>query len=277
MDNKNKGGRIIRCDGHHHAPKIDTQLEELGMRQLFDEETNSLTYLIWDKQTEDAIIIDPVSGQASRDERVSTNLNLLYAINTHVHEDHVSGNRALKKKVKGLQSVISRASGADADEFIDDGDEIHFGSRHVVALATPGHTAGDVCFLLDDGKAVLTGDTLLVGGPGPVLEGGSAWSLCDSIFHKLFTLPEDCVVLPGHDYGGGLHSTIGKEMRSLTPKVGNTMEDFTSYANSSERKGFVAPGRETSIAFHANMKDGAKPFHLHSLRTRAKHRWGIFG
>eukprot|EP01083_Nonionella_stella_P288020 980340_1 len=134
-------GYILRDDGHHHlhhhAHTINQDLEELGMRQLFDEKTNSFSYLIWDKGTEDAVIIDPVRDQVSRDLMVSTNLNLLYAINTHVHEDHMSGTSALKKRVKGLKSVISRSSGADADELIQDGDEIHFDNRHIVALATP--------------------------------------------------------------------------------------------------------------------------------------------
>ncbi len=125
--------------------------------------------------------------------------------------------------MEGLKSVISRASGAQADEYIEDGDELHFGTRHIIAIETPGHTSHDMSFLLDDGKAVITGDTLLVGGCGAVLEknGGSAWSLCDSLFHKLFTLPADCVVLPGHEYHGGISSNIGREMLTATTECGN--------------------------------------------------------
>ena len=165
---------------HVHFISIDNDLKELGLRQLYDEESKSFSYLIWDKETEDAVIIDPVKHQASRDAIVCTNLNLIYAINTHVHEDHISGAAALKSKFKGLKSVVSKASGADADEYIEDGDEIHFGNRYITAIATPGHTSGCMSFVLDDGKAVITGDTLSLGGVCTVVNecGGSVWALC---------------------------------------------------------------------------------------------------
>ncbi|KAL7536529.1 hypothetical protein ACHAWF_005488, partial [Thalassiosira exigua] len=219
---------------------------------------------------------NPVCGQLSRDLIVSTNLHLLYAINTHVHEDHISGTSVLKKKVEGLRSVISRDSGAEADEYINDGDEIHFGNRHIVAVATPGHTSGCMSFLLDDGKAILTGDCLLVGGYGPVLESGSAWSFCDSLYHKIFALSDDCVVLPGHDFGEGGHSTIGRE-KDFLAQYGNTTEDFVYTANIKQDKDRFPVPKDSDMIFACNLKDGAKPFHLHSFRTRVKDRWGIFG
>ena len=120
---------------------------ELGMRQLFDPETCTFTYLLWDKQTEDAILVDPVETQVKRDMLVATNLHLVYGVNTHCHADHISGTKKLKKKLKGFQSIISKASGARADELIEDGDEIHFGNRHVKCIATPGHTEGCFSFL----------------------------------------------------------------------------------------------------------------------------------
>jgi sulfur dioxygenase len=126
--------------------------EELGMRQLYDEDTSTYTYLLWDKESEDAILIDPVDTQVQRDLLVATTLNLVYGVNTHCHADHITGTAKLKKKIKGLRSVISKASGARADEYIDDGDEIHFGNRHVKCLATPGHTEGCFSFLI--GKQV---------------------------------------------------------------------------------------------------------------------------
>ncbi|KAL7538137.1 hypothetical protein ACHAXR_008317, partial [Thalassiosira sp. AJA248-18] len=238
------------------------------------EESNSFSYLIWDKDTEDAVIIDPVRNQVSRDIIASTNLHLLYAINTHVHEDRFSGGTSLKKKIKWLKTVISRPSKAEADQYIDDGDEIHFGNRHIVALATPGHTSGCMSFLLDDGKAVLTGDTLLVDGYGPVLASGSARSFFDSLFHKLLILPDSCIVLPGHDFGGGLHSTIGHERSLIEEQCGN-MEDFVQFVNRKSDNNMTLPKENMIIA--SNMKDGATPFNLRSLRTRVKHRWGIFG
>lgn len=171
-----KGGFIQRADGNVLAT-IDESIptSEIGMRQLFDEESCTYTYLLWDKDTDDAILVDPVKEQVKRDLLVATDFNLVYAVNTHCHADHISGTSVLKRKVKGLRSVISKASLAKADEKIGHGDEIHFGNRHITALATPGHTEGCMSFLTDDNKAVLTGDALFVMGSGRCdFQGGSS-------------------------------------------------------------------------------------------------------
>jgi sulfur dioxygenase len=75
-------------------------------------------------------------------------MNLIMAVNTHCHADHITGTNKLKTHFPAMKSVIAEAAGADADIKINEGDKIVFGSRHVLALATPGHTA--VCRLLDD-------------------------------------------------------------------------------------------------------------------------------
>lgn len=251
------------------------QLGEIGMRQLFDEDSCSYTYILWDKDTEDAILVDPVDTQVSRDLLVSTTFNLVYGVNTHVHADHFSGTRLLKKQVKGFKSVISRNSTAKADELIDDGDEIHFGNRYITALATPGHTEGCMSFVTDDGKAVMTGDTLLILGCGRTdFQGGSAETLYDSIHEQLFTLPDDCVVFPGHDYNGNTRSTIGKE-KAENPRLraGMTKSEFVELM---EHLGLDMP-QKIDLAVPANLLDGAKPFFIRSLRSRIKNRWGIFG
>lgn len=245
------------------------------MRQLYDEGSKTFSYLIWDKETEEAIIIDPVASEATRDAMLCTNLHLLYAINTHVHEDHINGANALKKKIPGLKSVISKASGAEADEYLDDGDEIHFGNRFVTAISTPGHTSHCMSFLLDDGKAILTGDTLPLNGRGLILpnSGGSAWQLGDSIFNKLFQeLSNECLVLPGHDFGLN-KSQIDKEKNFMYSRCRN-MEEFVEILHETDVK--LPEDMNTPIA--CNMKDGAKPFNVRSLRTKSKNtRWGIFG
>ena len=132
-------------------------------------------------------------------------------------------------------------------------------------------------FLLDDGKAVLTGDALLVNTCGIILpDGGSAESLYDSVFTKLFKLPDECVVLPGHDFGGGTHSTIGEEKEKKIARCGMTKKEFIEYVNLTARD-LPCTSKLTNITKACNMKDGAKPFYVRSLRTRVKHRWGIFG
>jgi sulfur dioxygenase len=127
----NKGGAIVKSD------------EKIGVKQLFDDESWTHTYLLWDKTTKDAIIVDPVDIQVDRDLAVvqEMGLNLVYGVNTHMHADHITGTGLLKQKIPGFQSVISEASGAQADIKIGHGDRIVFGSRFVEARSTPGHTA----------------------------------------------------------------------------------------------------------------------------------------
>jgi sulfur dioxygenase len=246
----------------------------MGMRQLFDPESCTYTYLLWDKDTEDAILVDPVANQVKRDLTVATTLNLCYAVNTHLHEDHISGTGSLKRKLPGLKSVISGASGARADELIGDGDEIHFGHRFVTAVATPGHTPGCLSFLTDDGGAVLTGDALHVQGCGRTdLPGGSAAALYDSV-HRLFrTLPDGTVVFPGHEsYQADLHSTIGKE-KDINPRFYDTKEAFVEMMKNLKQP----PPKGMEVCVAANLEDGAKPFFVRALRARIKERWGVFG
>lgn len=271
------GGYILRKgDGNHvQDPCAPESTREIGMRQLFDDESCTYTYLLWDKQTEDAILIDPVDRQVKRDLLVATTLNLVYAVNTHCHADHISGTGALKRRVKGLKSIISKTSKAMADEHIEDGDEIHFGNRYITALATPGHTEGCISFLLDDRKAVLTGDALFVLGCGRTdFQGGSAETLYDSVHNKLFTLSDDTIVFPGHDYQSRTHTTIGEE-KAHNPRLGDgkTKKEFVDIMSELD----LSYPKRMDVAVPANMVDGAKPFFVRTLRTKIKQRWGVFG
>lgn len=140
--------------------------ERIGMKQLFDEDSSTFTYLLWDPNSKDAVLVDPVDLQVDRDlkEVKELGLQLLYGINTHAHADHITGTGLLKQKVDGIQSIISEASGAEADVKVGPGDKIVFGSRSLEVRATPGHTAGCVCYVADDQSFVLTGDALLIQG-----------------------------------------------------------------------------------------------------------------
>lgn len=258
-----------------HALKrltINNELEEVGLRQLYDEQSNTYTYVIWDKVTEEAVIVNPVRTQLKRDLVVCTNLKLVYTINSHVHNNHCSGSLALKRSIKGLRSVISKASGADADELIQDGDEVHFGSRHIKAIATPGHTLGCMSFLLDDGKAIITGDTIVGGVLSLTIQ--DPWSLADSIVHTLLKLDDNCIVLPIQDTGTGNFSTIREERDAFDELGCSTIEDFVDYLSNTP---FHAEPPQSNIFTACNMKDGANPFNIRSLRDSTKNRWGIFG
>jgi sulfur dioxygenase len=182
----------------------------------------------------------------------------------------------LKKRVKGLKSIISTSSKAKADIHINHLDEIHFGNRFITALATPGHTPGCMSFVTDDKKAVITGDALLIAGCGRTdLPGGSAETLYDSIYEQLFTLPDECVVLPGHDEEDRTHSTIGYE-KAHNPRLqcGTTKAAFVKVMDQAYQH--LARPKKMDIAIPSNTADGTEPFFVRSLRARLKDSWGIY-
>jgi sulfur dioxygenase len=214
----NKGGAIVRSG------------EKIGLKQLFDNESSTYTYLLWDQATKDAILVDPVDIQVDRDLEAirELGLNLIYGVNTHAHADHITGTGLLKQKVDGLKSVISEASTANADVHIHHGDRIVFGSRFIEAKATPGHTDGCLSYVADDQSFVLTGDAMLIMGCGRTdFQGGSAEKLYESVHTQLFTLPDYTVVYPAHDYKGRTQSSIGDE-KEKNPRLGGgkSKEDF---------------------------------------------------
>lgn len=187
-------------------------------RQLFDHETWTYTYLLGDKATREAVIIDPVVEQLPLYVRLlkELDLKLIYGIDTHVHADHVTGLGALRETfgARSAHGFGSTASGID--RFVKDGEEVAFGGHALTALATPGHTDDSFSFLLKNGDQfmVFTGDTLLIRGSGRTdFQNGDAGMQYDSIHEKLLTLPDDTVVYPGHDYRGVSESRIGEEKR----------------------------------------------------------------
>jgi sulfur dioxygenase len=272
---QSKGGCILLTT-EKDAQNCTVANNEIGIRQLFDPESCTYTYLLWDKDTEDAVLIDPVDTQVERDLLVSTSLNVVFTINTHVHEDHYSGNSLLKQKRPGVKSVISKASGAKADVHIGDGDEIHFGNRFITARTTPGHTNGCLSFVLDDDKAVLTGDALLIRDCARCdLPESSPGTLYDSVHSKLYTLPDSTIVFPGHDYNDQARSTIGDE-KLHNPLLGIDKNSRENFIKTMESRKMPYP-KMMALTVPANMQDGAKPFFLRSLRTRIKERWAIFG
>ena len=228
----------------------------IGFRQLFDDESSTYTYLLWDKDSKDGILIDPVDIQVDRDLQVvkEEGVTLIYGVNTHAHADHVTGTGLLKQKVSGLKSIISKSSGALADQHVVPGDKITFGSRFVEVRATPGHTAGCVSYVTDDSKLVFTGDALLIHGCGRTdFQEGSADTLYDSVHSQLFTLPEDCVVYPAHDYKGRTSSTIGDE-KINNPRLGasKTKSEFLDIMNNLN----LSRPKKIDIAVPANMRCG---------------------
>ncbi|XP_056449103.1 persulfide dioxygenase ETHE1, mitochondrial isoform X3 [Gadus chalcogrammus] len=155
----------------------------------------------------------------------------LQTVNTHCHADHITGSGQLKRRVTGLQSAISRLSGASADLLLSEGDTIPFG-RHVLTVReTPGHTDGCVTLVLGDQSLAFTGDALLIRGCGRTdFQQGCAKRLYDSVHKKIFTLPDQCLVYPAHDYKGQTVSTVGEERR-FNPRLTKNLEEFIDIMN----------------------------------------------
>jgi len=198
-------------------------------KQLFDPASSTLSYLIADDASHEAVLIDPVIELVERDARLlrEHGLKLKTTLETHVHADHVTGAQALKQAT-GAQTAVCRDCNAQGyDRLLADGDVILFGQEEILTIATPGHTPGSVCYLWRD--RVFTGDTLLIGGCGRTdFQNGSAEALWHSITEKLFKLDEQILVYPGHDYKGRRVSSIGEEKRFNVRVANKTREEFLS-------------------------------------------------
>lgn len=194
-------------------------------------------YLVGDETTGEALVIDP-AADAHRilTEAGKKGLKIKYIVNTHSHIDHIMGNKEMKDLTgasiiiheKEREALVQQSSymmsmfGAEAsppaDLSVKEGDSIAIGKVSLEVIHTPGHSPGSIS--LHANGLVFTGDTLFVGAVGRTdLEGGSWHTLVSSIRAKLFLLPDDTVVLPGHNYGASPKSTIGIEKGS-NPYVG---------------------------------------------------------
>jgi len=199
------------------------------LKQLFDQDTWTYTYLLADPNTREAILIDPVLEQVERDTKLLSELGLtlLYTLDTHVHADHVTGSGQLRERL-GSQSVVSAAAGVDCvDIAAQHGDQIRFGSYNLEVRSTPGHTSGCLSLVLEDGSRTLafTGDALFIRGCGRTdFQEGDPKTLYQSVQEQIFSLPDHTVIYPGHDYRGHRSSTVGEE-RAFNPRLNDQIEE----------------------------------------------------
>ena len=199
-------------------------------RQLFDPESSTYTYLLADEQTHDAVLIDPVREQLERDLQLldELGLTLRYVLETHVHADHVTSAGMLRDRL-GARTVLSKHAGVDcADLLVGDGDGIGFGKYALEVRTTPGHTNGDVVYVLADQSRAFTGDTVLVRGCGRTdFQEGDARTLYRSVHDKVFTLPDSTLLYPAHDYRGRTVTTVCEE-KTYNPRLGGgkTEDEF---------------------------------------------------
>ncbi|NOQ13732.1 MAG: MBL fold metallo-hydrolase [Methyloprofundus sp.] len=197
-------------------------------RQLFEPDTCTYTYLLAYETSRKAILIDTVAIEIDHYIELleSLNLNLVYTLETHVHADHVTCASLLREQL-GSKSIVHRDAGSMcADLLVTDGISFHVGSIEIKVLHTPGHTSGCVSYAVDD--RVFTGDSLLINGCGRTdFQQGDSATMYHSITEKLFTLPADTLVYPGHDYTGKRVSCIAQEI-ALNSRLGQhkTMAEF---------------------------------------------------
>jgi glyoxylase-like metal-dependent hydrolase (beta-lactamase superfamily II)/rhodanese-related sulfurtransferase len=225
-------------------------------RQLFDPQSSSYTYLLADGATREALVIDPVFEQARRDAALieELGLRLRCTLETHLHADHVTGAWLLKERL-GSRIAVPAASGAEgADQYLKDGERVAFGKRHLEARATPGHTSGCTTYVLDDGSMAFTGDALLIRGCGRTdFQEGDPQTLFRSVRGRIFSLPDECTLFPGHDYRGLTATSVGEE-KLYNPRLAEAIleQDFVGYM---KHLGLPHP-KQMEVAVPANLKCG---------------------
>lgn len=202
-------------------------------RQLYDNETSTYTYLIADETTKEAALVDPVLEQVERDFNLikELGLTLRYCLETHIHADHITGTGKLRELTDCAGVVPENAQAACANRFIKDGEVIQLGAIEIKAIATLGHTDSHMSYLVNQNH-ILTGDSLFIRGCGRTdFQSGNPGLMYDHVTQKLFTLPDETLVYPGHDYRGHLVSTIGEEKQYNPRFVGKDRDSFIEQMN----------------------------------------------
>lgn len=239
----------------------------MKIEAFYDQATYTLTYVVFDPKSRDAVVIDPVldydplsSSTATKSlEAVESflkkeQLRLHYVLETHAHADHLSGSQYLKRRfdakvgigarIRDVQKVFKgvfdlgpsfAADGSQFDRLFEDGEKVSAGSLDLEILATPGHTPACVSYKIGD--AVFTGDALFIEDYGTGrcdFPSGSADALYTSIHERLYTLPNATRVFVGHDY-----QPNGRELRYETT-IGKSKEANIQLRGSTTREEFVA-------------------------------------
>jgi sulfur dioxygenase len=203
-------------------------------RQLFEPQSSAYTYLIACEESREAALIDPVLETVERDLELlqSLGMTLRFTIETHLHADHVTGASKLRDRTGCLCAAPDKSGVEDVDVAVKEGEPIRIGGLELAPLYTPGHTDDHHCYLLEAGGCTLlfSGDALLIDGCGRTdFQNGDAATLYRSVHDKIFNLPADTLVYPGHDYQQRHVSSVGQE-RERNPRLGGgkSVDEFVA-------------------------------------------------
>lgn len=252
----------------------------MKIKAFFDKSTFTLTYIVYDPETKDAMVIDPVwdydpQGSKTNTESITAvtsfidenNLKLNHIIETHAHADHLSGSQILKEyypdavvvindKIKDVQQLFKGVfalpedfpvDGSQFDYLVKDGEKIKSGSLEFEAIATPGHTPA--CMTYKIGDAIFTGDALFMPDYGTGrcdFPAGSAEDLYDSITERIYTLPDETRIFVGHDYlpngrDVAYETTVGESKEKNVQLNSNTSKDEFVKFRKERDSGLKAP------------------------------------
>lgn len=267
----------------------------MDIEVFFDPETFTLTYVVFDPASRDAVVIDPVleydvlasttattSVEKLAEFARDRELRIHYVLETHAHADHLSGSQWLKgrfgsriaigERIREVQETFKEAldlphlatDGSQFDRLLEDGEVIEAGTLRVEVIATPGHTPACVTYRI--GEALFTGDALFMHDYGTGrcdFPGGSADALYDSIARRLYTLPAATRVYPGHDYQPGgralaWETTIGRS-REENPQLNATTSKPEFVAMRTARDRTLRPPRLLYPSVQINVDAGRLP------------------
>lgn len=238
----------------------------MTIETFYDAATYTLTYVVYDPSSRDAVVIDPVLDYDPLSSATSTTsveavaafveknaLRLHYVLETHAHADHLSGSQYLKRRFDARIAIGSRisevqgvfknvfdlgpsfaADGSQFDKLIQDGEKVRAGSLEIEAISTPGHTPA--CMTYRIGDAIFTGDALFIEDYGTGrcdFPGGSADALYTSVHERLYALPDATRVFVGHDY-----QPNGRALRAETT-IGRSKEANIQLRASTTRAQYV--------------------------------------
>ncbi len=249
-------------------------MKRTEVQAFYDEPTATLTYVVWDPLTRDAVVIDPIvdydpatqmTGRKSLDKLLhfvrEKNLSLHWVMDTHVHADHLTGAREICAAVPGCRWAMNERmddvfrtfkkvyswNSPDLNvgevRWLHDGEEISAGSLRVQAIFTPGHTPACTTFKI--GEMLFTGDALMMPDSGVGrcdFPGGDAGKLYDSVWGRLYAYPDHFQVFVGHDYKPGgralaYQASLAEQKHgNIHLKLGTNRADFISFREGRDKE-----------------------------------------